>query len=407
MAGKLKPLDVERETRPGKYADGDGLYLILKGATSKNWIYRYNKGGKERWLGLGSFKDVSLKDARLARDAARLRVKGDRSTPGVDIVQEKRAAREDAKAAEIKVIRPTFEQCAETFIREHWLTWSKKHRNQWPSSLKRYAYPTIGKLTIPEIKPSHIYEVLRPIWLEKRETANRIRGRIETIIAKNVDVDDTYFRNPAELTKQLREKLPRRPKRVVRHHPALPYAEASQFITDLSAAAGTAASMLRFLILTACRTNEVVDARWSEIDRPSSTWKIPGERMKMRQDHVVPLSDPALAILDYLRERDRGELIFPNPDGGTFSENAMLAALDRLGYSHVTVHGFRSTFATWAEECTDYPDGVREAALAHKYKSETTAAYQRGQKLEKRRALMKDWAQFLSGSNVIGFREVG
>ena len=407
MAGKLKPLDVERETRPGKYADGDGLYLILKGATSKNWIYRYNKGGKERWLGLGSFKDVSLKDARLARDAARLRVKGDRSTPGVDIVQEKRAAREDAKAAEIKVIRPTFEQCAETFIREHWLTWSKKHRNQWPSSLKRYAYPTIGKLTIPEIKPSHIYEVLRPIWLEKRETANRIRGRIETIIAKNVDVDDTYFRNPAELTKQLREKLPRRPKRVVRHHPALPYAEASQFITDLSAAAGTAASMLRFLILTACRTNEVLDARWSEIDRPSSTWKIPGERMKMRQDHVVPLSDPALAILDYLRERDRGELIFPNPDGGTFSENAMLAALDRLGYRHVTVHGFRSTFATWAEECTDYPDGVREAALAHKYKSETTAAYQRGQKLEKRRALMKDWAQFLSGSNVIGFREVG
>ena len=407
MAGKLKPLDVERETRPGKYADGDGLYLIVKGATSKNWIYRYNKRGKERWLGLGSFKDVSLKDARLARDAARLRVKGDRSTPGVDIVQEKRAASEDAKAAEIKVIRPTFEQCAETFIREHWLTWSKKHRNQWPSSLKRYAYPTIGKLTIPEIKPSHIYEVLRPIWLEKRETANRIRGRIETIIAKNVDVDDTDFRNPAELTKQLREKLPRRPKRVVRHHPALPYAEASQFITDLSAAAGTAASMLRFLILTACRTNEVVDARWSEIDRPSSTWKIPAERMKMHQDHVVPLSDPALAVLDHMRDRDRGELIFPNPDGGTFSENAMLAALDRLGYSHVTVHGFRSTFATWAEECTDYPDGVREAALAHKYKSETTAAYQRGQKLEKRRALMKDWAQFLSGSNVIGFREVG
>jgi integrase len=407
MAGKLKPLDVERETRPGKYADGDGLYLIVKGATSKNWIYRYNKGGKERWLGLGSFKDVSLKDARLARDAARLRVKGDRSTPGVDIVQEKRAAREDAKAAEIRVIRPTFEQCAETYIREHWPTWSKKHRNQWPSSLKRYAYTTIGKLTIPEIKPSHIYEVLRPIWLEKRETANRVRGRIETIIAKNVDVDDTDFRNPAELTKQLREKLPRRPKRVVRHHPALPYAEASQFITDLSAAAGTAASMLRFLILTACRTNEVVDARWSEIDRPSSTWKIPGERMKMHQDHVVPLSEPALAILDHMRDRDRGDLIFPNPDGGIFSENAMLAVLDRLGYSHVTVHGFRSTFATWAEECTDYPDGVREAALAHKYKSETTAAYQRGQKLEKRRALMKDWAQFLFGSNVIGFREVG
>jgi len=407
MAGKLKPLDVERENRPGKYADGDGLYLIVGGATSKNWTYRYWKQGKQRWLGLGSFKDVSLKDARLARDAARLRVKGDRTTPGVDIVQEKRAAREEAKAVEIKVTLPTFEQCAETYVREHWSTWSKKHRNQWPSSLKRYAYPIIGKLTILEIKPSHIYELLRPIWVEKRETANRVRGRIETIIAKNVDVDDTDFRNAAELTKQLREKLPKRPKRVVRHHPALPYAEAPQFMADLSAAGGVAASMLRFLIFTACRTNEVVVARWSEIDRPSSTWKIPGERMKMRQDHVVPLPATALAILDKMGDGAQGELIFPNSEGGIFSDNAMLAVLDRLGYGQVTVHGFRSTFATWAEECTDYPDGVREAALAHKYKSETTAAYQRGQKLEKRRVLMKDWAQFLEGSSVIRLGKVG
>ena len=118
MAGKLKPLDVERETRPGKYADGDGLYLVVKGATSKNWIYRYTKDGRERWLGLGSLKDVSLKAARMARDAARLRVKGDRTTPGVDIVQEKRAAREEAKAVEIKLSLPAFEECAEIYIRE-------------------------------------------------------------------------------------------------------------------------------------------------------------------------------------------------------------------------------------------------------------------------------------------------
>jgi integrase len=405
MAGKLKPLDVERETRPGKYPDGDGLYLVVASATSKNWNYRYWKDGRQRWLGLGSLKDVSLKDARLARDAARLRVKGDRSVAGVDIVQEKRTARKEAKAVEVKIALPTFEQCAETYIREHWSSWSKKHRNQWPSSLKRYAYPTIGKLTILEIRPSQIYELLRPIWVEKRETANRVRGRIETIIAKNVDVDNSDFRNPAELTKQLREKLPKRPKHVVQHHPALPYSEAAQFMANLAEAGGIAASMLRFLIFTACRTNEVVDARWSEIDRPSSTWKIPGERMKMNQDHVVPLSGPALEILEKMRDGAQGELIFPNPDDRTFSENAMLAVLDRLGYGHVTVHGFRSTFATWAEECTDYPDGVREAALAHKYKSETTAAYQRGQKLEKRRILMKDWSQFLAGSNVIRFKK--
>lgn len=159
--------------------------------------------------------------------------------------------------------------------------------------------------------------------------------------------------------------------------------------------------MLRFLILTGCRTNEAVEARWSEIDRQNSTWKIPGERMKMDQDHYVPLSDPALTVLDELRDGRQGELVFTSPDGGAFSENAMLAVLDRLGYGHVAVHGFCSTFATWAEECTEHPDGVREAALAHKYKSETTAAYQRGQKLEKRRSLMKDWAAFLTGANVI------
>jgi integrase len=395
MAGRLKPLDVKREEKPGRYADGDGLYLIVASPTSKNWSYRYWKDGKERWHGLGSFKDASLQDARLARDAARLRVKGDRSTPGVDIVQQRRSAREEAKAVEIKGTLPTFEECAEIYIREHWATWSEKHRNQWPSSLKCYAYPTIGKLTIAEIKPSNIHDLLQPIWVSKRETANRVRGRIETIIAKNVDVDDKDFRNPAELTKQLREKLPKRPRRVVRHHPALPYADTPQFMTALSGAAGTAAAMLRFLIFTACRTNEVVGALWSEIDRPASAWRIPAERMKMDQDHIVPLSEPALAVLDQMRDGSQGELIFPNPDGGAFSENAMLAVLDRLGCGHVTVHGFRATFATWAEECTDYPDGVREAALAHKYRSETTAAYQRGQKLEKRRALMKDWAEML------------
>jgi integrase len=278
---------------------------------------------------------------------------------------------------------------------------------QWPSSLKRYAYPTVGSLTIADIKPSHIYDLLVPIWIEKRETANRVRGRIETIIAKNTDINDLDFRNPAELTKQLREKLPKRSKRAVRHHPALPYADAAAFMIQLQAAGGRAAAALRFLIYTVCRTNEVVGARWTEIDRAFPTgpvWKIPGERMKMDQDHYVPLTKPALDILDEMANGAQSELIFTNPDGNEFSENAMLAVLKRLGYGHVTVHGFRATFATWAEECTDYPDGVHEAALAHKYKSETTAAYQRGAKLEKRRALMNDWATFIAGACVIQLR---
>jgi integrase len=401
MAGKLKPLEVERQITLGKHPDGDGLYLVVAGPTSRNWSYRYWIGGKERWHGLGSLQDVSLKEARIKRDTARQQVRA-----GVDIVQAKREAREETKAVETATAAPTFQQCAEKYIDEKWPTWSKKHRAQWPSSLKTYAYPTIGSLAIAEIRPSHIFEVLKPIWVEKRETANRVRGRIETIIAKNVDLDNAPS-NPAALTKQLREKLPTRPKRVVRHHPALPYAEASQFMSDLSRANGRAAIALRFLILTLARTNEVVGARWTEIDRSYPTgpiWKIPGARMKMDEDHNVPLSPAALDVLDAMSMGSQAELIFANDDGQEFSENAMLAVLDRLGYGHVTVHGFRATFATWAEECTEYPDGVREAALAHKYKDETTAAYQRGQKLEKRRALMNDWAAFATAAKVVQMR---
>lgn len=392
MAGKLKPLDVARQITPGKYADGDGLYLIVAGPTSRNWSYRYWIAGKERWHGLGSLNDVSLKDARIKRDAARQDVRA-----GVDIVQVKRSAREQAKQVAAAVSAPTFKECAERYIEDHWSTWSVKHRAQWPSSLARYAYLTIGSLTIREIKPSHIHDLLAPIWIDKRETANRVRGRIETVIAKNVDIDDTDYRNPAELTKALREKLPTRPKRVVQHHPALPYTELPAFMLKLRAAGGRAALALSFLILTASRTNEAIGARWSEIDRSfeaGPVWKIPGDRMKADEDHVVPLLPATLAILDELIAGDQSDLIFLNPNGQQFSENALLAVLDRLGYSHVTAHGFRATFGTWAEECTDYPDGVREAALAHKYKNETTAAYQRGSKLEKRRALMRDWARF-------------
>jgi integrase len=253
---------------------------------------------------------------------------------------------------------------------------------------------------VSEIRPSHIFELLAPIWIEKRETANRVRGRIETIIAKNVDIDDKDFRNPAELTKQLREKLPTRPKHDPRHHPALAYAEAPQFMAELAAAGGTAAAALCFLILTVCRTNEVLGASWTEIDTPRAVWRIPGERMKMGEDHSVPLSQPALKILEKMRDGRRSDLIFPSGGNESFSDMAMLAVLKRMNRSDITVHGFRATFATWAEECTDYPDGVREAALAHKYKGEVMAAYQRGDKLEKRRALMDDRATALETRKV-------
>jgi integrase-like protein len=161
---------------------------------------RYWIDGKQRWHGLGSLHDVSLRETRIKRDATRQQVRA-----GFDIVQAKRTAREEAKTVINAAAAPTFKECAEKYIEDNWGKWSGKHRAQWPSSLNRYAYPTIGNLKIAEIKPSHIFQLLRPIWVEKAETANRVRGRIETVIAKNIDIDDKDFRNPAELTKQLRE----------------------------------------------------------------------------------------------------------------------------------------------------------------------------------------------------------
>jgi integrase len=394
MAGRLKPLDVARLVEPGKYPDGEGLYLVVSGPTSRNWSFRHWINGKERWHGLGSLNDVSLREARLKRDAARQQVRS-----GIDIVQAKRTAREEAMTASVTAAAPTFQESAERYIQENWVKWSKKHRAQWPSSLKRYAYPTIGHLTIADIKPSHIFQLLQPIWVEKAETANRVRGRIETVIAKNVDIDDKEFRNPAELTKQLREKLPKRMKHAPRHHPALPYIDAPQFLNELANVSGTAGVALRFLILTVARTNEVLGARWSEIDAARAIWRIPGERMKMGESHSVPLSRMALALLDEMRNGSQNDLIFSNYCGEPFSNMAMLAVLKRMNHAHVTVHGFRATFATWAEECTEYPDGVREAALAHKYKNETMAAYQRGEKLEKRRALMNEWTDYICSAH--------
>jgi integrase len=335
MAGRLKPLDVDRLVEVGKYADGDGLYLVVASPNSRNWSYRYWINRKERWHGLGSVKDVSLREARIKRDAARHLVRA-----GIDIVHAKRTARDEAKAVSVAAAAPTFQECAERYIEENWARWSKKHRAQWPASLKSYAYPTISHLTIAEIKPSDIFQLLQPIWLAKVETANRVRGRVETVIAKNVDIDDKDFRNPAELTKQLREKLPKRPKRAPRHHPALPYVDAPQFVAGLSSAAGTAAKALRFLIFTVGRTNEVLGARWSEIDSTRAIWRIPGERMKMGENHSVPLSDAALAVLDEMRDGSQSDLIFPNDSDEHFSDMAMLAVLKRMNYGHVTVHGF-------------------------------------------------------------------
>ena len=250
------------------------------------------------------------------------------------------------------------------------------------------------------ITVSHIVEVLRPIWVEKAETARRVRGRIEAVLDYAADPDDPTYRNPAALTAQLKKVLPklgkaRRPSR----HPSLPYDEAPAFMAALRArenvgvTSSVAILALQFAILSAARTNEVLGARWDEID--GAVWTVPAERMKALREHRVPLCAEALRVLERARTLHNGELVFPSrPFDRPLSEGSMMAVLKRMNRADLTVHGFRATFRTWAAERTTFPREVAEAALAHVIGDDTERAYMRGDLFEKRRKLMAEWAEY-------------
>jgi integrase len=382
--GKLTQAQVA--TLPtGLHSDGEGLYLQIQG-NGRSWIYRYQLNGKVRWHGLGSARDVTLAAARKARNAARVQVKNE----GVDVVQEARRERrvEAGKAM-------TFKAATEAYISGQAHTWkSAKHATQWTATLQAHAYPIIGTMPVAEIARSDIIKVLEPIWLRTPQTARRLRGRIEAIldwcIARGDRPDDLV--NPASRGPILRG-LPKQPNGV-KHHAALPYAEAPAFLKKLRERAGMACLALEFAILTAARTSEVIGAKWSEINRMDQAWEIPGERMKAGRSHRVPLTDAVMKVLDATAKEGQGALIFPNAKGAPLSNMSLLAVLKRMSRSDVTTHGFRAAFKTWSREETDFDGDLSEAALAHVIADKTQAAYERGTMFGKRRALMEAWADY-------------
>jgi integrase len=405
---RLKAIDIPRLTEPGMYPDGDGLYLQVKSAAARSWVYRYTLQGKARWMGLGSAQSLSLAAARQKRNGERQKIKA-----GVDPVAvakvEAAAERAAKEAATAKVV--TFADCVDGYLDDHNQSWrNPKHRQQWRNTLDTYAMPVIGKLPIAAITAAHVVEILRPIWLEKNETARRIRGRIEAVLDYAANPDDLAYRNPASLTGQLRKKLPRLPaSRRPKHHAALPYSEIGRFMGELVDREGSAARALEFLILTATRTSETLLVRWDEIDFTAAVWTIPGARMKAGKAHRVPLSDAALGILKTMSETRESEFVFPGLKAGRpLSNMALLAVLDRMGRADVTAHGFRSTFRDWAGEHAKEPREVAEAALAHVLKDKSEAAYARSDLLERRRPLMAKWAQYcgenLGGGNIVAIR---
>lgn len=311
--GKLNPKQVENLTEPGTYEDGDGLRLVIKKTGRKYWVLRFQLNGKRRDMSLGSYPGLSLKVAR--RDAA---IHRERITNGIDPIEAANAEREALQAAAIieAAKRITFDQVAADYIAAHRAGWKNaKHAQQWENTLNTYASPVIGKLSPDDVTTEHVLKVLQPIWTTKPETASRVRNRIELVLdaAKARRLRDGE--NPARWRGHLDKLLPKRAKvRAVKHHPALPWQDLPAFMARLSEAGNLTHAAMRLTILTACRSAEVLNAEWSEIDIPARTWTIPAERMKASKEHRVPLSDAAIAVLEALPAMMTARMCSPVPD---------------------------------------------------------------------------------------------
>jgi integrase len=389
----LSAITAKQKIKPGKYADGvNGLYLQITQTGIKSWIFRYTRHGKRREMGLGAYPLVSLSEAR--EEAAQL-YKQVRTNPLYDPIADRAKESRQQKLEHQKEV--SFKWCAEQYIDAKKAEWANaKHCQQWTNTLTTYVFPFIGDYPVKEIDTALVMQVLTPIWSKKNETAGRVRGRIENILSWAAVQKYRSTDNPAQWKGHLENLLPKSSKiRKVEHHKALPYSEINTFITALHQYDCMSAYALEFLILTASRTNEVIGARWGEIDFSSNIWTIPAERMKAKKEHSIPLSDRALAIVKQMYAVRTSDYIF---QGGRTGKGLSNAAMDKLlqttmGYD-CTVHGFRSTFRDWAGEQTNYANEVCEMALAHTIKNKAEAAYRRGDLLEKRLRLMNDWKTF-------------
>lgn len=396
LRNKLSAATVRSTTRPGRHADGAGLYLQVTrhpvhGNIRKSWLVRYRSDtGRMREIGIGSLEDVTLADAREA--AARVRLK---AREGVDLIEERIRARKEAALQKAREM--TFQQCAEAYVRAHEGSWrNDKHKAQWSSTLRTYAYPVFGDLPVADVTVGLVMKVLDPIWSTKTETASRLRGRIENILDWATVREYRTGENPARWRGYLEKALPaaKHKARKIRHHAALPIDDVPAFMADLAAQPGIGALAFRFMILTATRTSEAIGARWDEIDLDERTWLIPEDRMKAGRPHRIPLSDAALAVLRMV-EGQAPVFLFPGlKKGQPISNMAFLMLLRRMKREDITAHGFRSTFRDWAAERTEFQGEVAEAALAHAVGNKVEAAYRRGDLFDKRRRLMEAWAAF-------------
>jgi len=400
----LSALAVGRLKKPGLWAVGGvaGLYLAVNQGKARSWVLRVMMGTKRREMGLGGFPDVTLEQARDSARKARALI-----NDGMDPIAQRKQAKSALAAQQAN--EKTFEQAAQAYIDTHGDAWKNaKHRAQWVSTLKNYAYPSMGRLLVRDIGQSHVLAVLEPIWKTKTETASRLRGRIESVLDWATVRGFRSGENPAQWAGRLDKLLPA-PSKVqkVVHHRALPIDDMGAFMADLRKREGGAAKALEFAILTSARSGDVRGAAWPEIDLQAAVWIVPAARMKAGREHRVPLSEQALTLLRSQPRIKDNDLVFPAPRGGPLSDMTLTAVMRRMGVNAVP-HGFRSTFRDWCSERTNYPRDLAEQALAHALESKVEAAYRRGDALEKRRAMMNDWAAYCgivrTTGDVVGIR---
>lgn len=386
----LSALQVKRLTCPGLHAVGEvaGLQLQVKNTGARSWILRVQIGSRRRDIGLGGYPDVTVAAARERAREAR-----DQIRRGVDPIEQRKATRDALIVEQGRQL--TFAeaavQCHTTKTPEFR---NRKHGADWINSLTRYAIPVIGQLPIAEVELGHIVKVLEPIWTSKTETATRVRQRIESVLAWATVSGYRKGDNPARWKGNLEHALPKPSKvRKRKHFAALPWQEIGSFMADLRQREGVASRALEFLILTATRSGEVRLATWDEIDFDSNIWTVPAERMKAGKAHRIPLSVPALKILQSLPRFSGSQFVFTSPRGGSLSDMSVSAVCRRMKVNAVP-HGFRSSFKDWCRSSTAYPDEVSELALAHVSSDATRTAYARDELLPKRKRLMDDWAKY-------------
>lgn len=375
---RLSAAKVASLKEPGKYPDGGGLYLLVDGSR-RSWTFRYSWRGSRYEIGLGGARDLTLAKAR--EQAAEYRA----------MIAEGRNPKKEREQIDRRV---TFGAYADDFVETMSTSWrNPKHVAQWRMTLTVYAAP-IRKMIIEEIGTDEVMKVLKPHWARVPETADRLRGRIESVLdaAKAAGLRDGE--NPARWRGHLDQLLPKRRRGGRGHHAALAFHKIKPFMKRLGTRDAVAARALELVILTAARTNEVINADWKEFDLRQRVWIVPAERMKMQREHRVPLTAPVVALLTATPVSERQGLVFKRgPNGKPLTNMAMPMLLRRMKIEE-TVHGFRSTFRDWAAETTNFPNEVCEMALAHSISGKSEAAYRRGDLFQKRRKLMESWTKY-------------